>query len=47
MSYNIEYDIDLGKALLKVLKRDAQFIKEAIKKLTNNLRPDGAIKISV
>lgn len=46
MSYRIEYDIDLVKALAKIPKRDAKFIKEKIESLVDNPRLIGAIKLS-
>jgi mRNA interferase RelE/StbE len=46
MSYKIDYDIDLDKALAKIPKRDAKFIKEKIESLANSPRPYGSIKLS-
>ncbi len=46
MSYKIDYDIDLEKALAKISKRDAKFIKEKIESLANDPRPHGSIKLS-
>lgn len=46
MSYKIDYDIDLDKALEKVSKRDAKFIKEKIENLADDPRPHGSIKLS-
>lgn len=46
MTYNIEYDLDLNKTLLKVPRRDAKAIKEAIQELAKNPRPIGVVKLS-
>lgn len=46
MIYKIDYDIDLEKALTKIPKRDAKFIKEKIENLANQPRPHGSIKLS-
>ena len=46
MSYRIDYDIDLDKALTKIPKSDAKFIKEKIESLSNDPRPHGSIKLS-
>ena len=46
MSYRIDYDIDLDKALAKIPKRDAKSIKEKIEALAANPRPQGSIKLS-
>ena len=46
MSYKIEYDIDLDKALEKIPNRDAKLIKEKIEKLADDPRPHGSIKLS-
>ncbi len=46
MNYKIHYDIDLDKALLKISKRDAKFIKEKIESLAHQPRPYGSIKLS-
>lgn len=44
--YKIDYDVDLDKVLGKIPKRDAKAIKETIENLSENPRPDGAIKLS-
>lgn len=46
MSYKIDYDIDLDKALAKIPKHDAKLIKEKIEKLAVDPRPHGSIKLS-
>lgn len=46
MSYKIEYDVDLDKALAKIPKRDAKLIKEKIESLAVDPRPHGSIKLS-
>ncbi len=46
MNYKIHYDIDLGKALVKIPKRDVKFIKEKIESLSEHPRPHGSIKLS-
>lgn len=46
MLYKIVYDIDLGKALEKIPKRDAKSIKEKIENLAGDPRPHGSIKLS-
>lgn len=46
MSYRIEFDINLDKALVKIPKKDAKFIKEKIDSLAVNPRPHGSIKLS-
>lgn len=46
MNYKIHYDIDLDKALAKIPKRDAKFIKEKIESLASHPRPHGSIKLS-
>lgn len=46
MSYRIEFDINLDKALVKIPKKDAKFIKEKIDSLAVHPRPHGSIKLS-
>jgi mRNA interferase RelE/StbE len=46
MSYKIEYDIDLDKALLKIPKHAAKLIKEKIENLANDPKPYGSIKLT-
>lgn len=46
MNYKIHYDVDLDKALGKIPKRDAKFIKEKIESLAKHPRPHGSIKLS-
>ncbi len=46
MSYKIDYDINLAKALEKVPKRDAKSIKEKIESLADDPRPHGSLKLS-
>lgn len=46
MSYKLEYDIDLDKALEKIPKRDAKSLKEKIESLADDPRPHGSIKLS-
>lgn len=46
MSYKIQYDIDLSKALSKIPKHDVKSIKITIEDLAINPRPHGSIKLS-
>lgn len=46
MTYKIDYDINIEKALKKIPKRDAIAIKEKISNLAEDPRPLGSIKLS-